>query len=357
MVVLHHGGEPVEPLDHSGLISVLEPALPYPCRTRSSRTIAISRATDLSGDGSAGRIVPATDRLAKNRLGPRATGLSSTGGERGQGTDLEAAPAARAGTHQREHRVSTLQPVAPGGTGTPARRSVDAHVGPGATRPDTGHFSHSCHPLQKWLRHRFALPAPDARPFQVRSHTDVVQPDISKYTRGDVGIVTTCTTTERTAAGTASRSSWTPLTTPPSGTRVARLTWPRPARGGSMPSPGSSGRLPGSVVQSVRTGNVEPNARVRIGAFGLDEWLDWSVGAFGEAHEVLGRLVTRRGRQGRRRVRLRPSPGRDSRHRGTPRSTSRPAVTAPPGSWPSHLASPPSTSWRPRGPTHSARPA
>jgi len=46
-----------------------------------------------------------------------------------------------------------------------------------------------------------------------------------------------------------------------------------------------------SVVQSVLTGNVEPNARVKLGVFGLTEWLDFSVGAFGEEHHVRGRLV------------------------------------------------------------------
>jgi phosphoglycolate phosphatase len=45
------------------------------------------------------------------------------------------------------------------------------------------------------------------------------------------------------------------------------------------------------VVQSVLTGNVEPNARVKLGVFGLAGWLDLSVGAFGEEHRVRGRLV------------------------------------------------------------------
>ncbi|GAA2729407.1 HAD family hydrolase [Cellulomonas aerilata] len=45
------------------------------------------------------------------------------------------------------------------------------------------------------------------------------------------------------------------------------------------------------VRQSVLTGNVEPNARVKLGAFDLDEWLDFSVGAFGEEHTVRSRLV------------------------------------------------------------------
>jgi len=46
-----------------------------------------------------------------------------------------------------------------------------------------------------------------------------------------------------------------------------------------------------TVLQSVLTGNVEPNARVKLGAFGLDKWLDFSIGAFGEEHRVRASLV------------------------------------------------------------------
>lgn len=35
------------------------------------------------------------------------------------------------------------------------------------------------------------------------------------------------------------------------------------------------------VVQSVLTGNIAPNAVVKVAAFGLDRWLDLEVGAFG----------------------------------------------------------------------------
>src|SRR5215212_12068117 len=35
------------------------------------------------------------------------------------------------------------------------------------------------------------------------------------------------------------------------------------------------------VVQSLLTGNVEPNAAVKVGAFGLDRWLDLEAGAYG----------------------------------------------------------------------------
>jgi phosphoglycolate phosphatase-like HAD superfamily hydrolase len=40
------------------------------------------------------------------------------------------------------------------------------------------------------------------------------------------------------------------------------------------------GRSPG-VVQSLLTGNIEPNAAVKLAAFGLDIYLDFDVGGFG----------------------------------------------------------------------------
>jgi phosphoglycolate phosphatase len=39
------------------------------------------------------------------------------------------------------------------------------------------------------------------------------------------------------------------------------------------------------VLQSVLTGNVEANARLKVGAFGLDEYLDLDVGAYGSDGE------------------------------------------------------------------------
>jgi phosphoglycolate phosphatase len=39
------------------------------------------------------------------------------------------------------------------------------------------------------------------------------------------------------------------------------------------------------VVQTVLTGNVEANARLKVGAFGLDEFLDLEVGAYGSDGE------------------------------------------------------------------------
>src|SRR3954469_22306366 len=40
------------------------------------------------------------------------------------------------------------------------------------------------------------------------------------------------------------------------------------------------------VVQSLLTGNLEANAAVKVGAFGLDRWLDFEAGAYGsDPHE------------------------------------------------------------------------
>jgi phosphoglycolate phosphatase len=46
-----------------------------------------------------------------------------------------------------------------------------------------------------------------------------------------------------------------------------------------------------AVVQSVLTGNTAANAAVKLGAFGLDRWLDLEVGAFGSDDADRGRLV------------------------------------------------------------------
>lgn len=39
------------------------------------------------------------------------------------------------------------------------------------------------------------------------------------------------------------------------------------------------------VIQSTLTGNIEANAHVKLNAFGLDPWIDFSVGAYGVVHE------------------------------------------------------------------------
>jgi phosphoglycolate phosphatase-like HAD superfamily hydrolase len=55
------------------------------------------------------------------------------------------------------------------------------------------------------------------------------------------------------------------------------------------------GRSPG-VVQSLLTGNIEPNAAVKLAAFGLDVYLDFDVGGFGsdDAHRPNLVAVARR---------------------------------------------------------------
>lgn len=45
------------------------------------------------------------------------------------------------------------------------------------------------------------------------------------------------------------------------------------------------------VAQSVLTGNIAPNALVKLRAVGLDHWLDLEVGAYGSDHEDRRELV------------------------------------------------------------------
>lgn len=47
----------------------------------------------------------------------------------------------------------------------------------------------------------------------------------------------------------------------------------------------------GSVLQTVLTGNVAPNAAVKLGAFDLHRWLDLESGAYGSDHGDRDRLV------------------------------------------------------------------
>jgi len=49
-------------------------------------------------------------------------------------------------------------------------------------------------------------------------------------------------------------------------------------------------RQPG-VLQSLLTGNIEPNAEVKLGTFGLDRHLDFEIGAYGSDHHMRGELV------------------------------------------------------------------
>ncbi|MBX5469902.1 MAG: haloacid dehalogenase-like hydrolase [Thermoleophilaceae bacterium] len=44
------------------------------------------------------------------------------------------------------------------------------------------------------------------------------------------------------------------------------------------------------VIQSLLTGNVERNAPVKLGAFGLDRFVDFGIGAYGSDHHVRAEL-------------------------------------------------------------------
>lgn len=65
-------------------------------------------------------------------------------------------------------------------------------------------------------------------------------------------------------------------------------------RGGALPGAVaalSSLREEPSLVQSVLTGNILPNARVKLGVFGLDRYLDLDVGGYGSDDIVRANLV------------------------------------------------------------------
>ncbi|HTW98772.1 MAG TPA: HAD family hydrolase [Acidimicrobiales bacterium] len=47
----------------------------------------------------------------------------------------------------------------------------------------------------------------------------------------------------------------------------------------------------GGVAQSVLTGNIAPNAVLKLSAFGLERWIDLEAGAFGSDHEDRRELV------------------------------------------------------------------
>ena len=46
-----------------------------------------------------------------------------------------------------------------------------------------------------------------------------------------------------------------------------------------------------NVTQTVLTGNIEPNARVKLRAFGLDRFIDFEIGAYGSDHAERTKLV------------------------------------------------------------------
>jgi len=62
------------------------------------------------------------------------------------------------------------------------------------------------------------------------------------------------------------------------------------------------------VIQSLLTGNIEPNARVKVGAFGLERHLDFAAGAYGSDHRVRGELVAIARDRARARHRIKIAP-------------------------------------------------
>jgi phosphoglycolate phosphatase len=46
-----------------------------------------------------------------------------------------------------------------------------------------------------------------------------------------------------------------------------------------------------SLLQTVVSGNIEPNARLKLQAFGLDRWFDFESGGYGSDHHDRDRLV------------------------------------------------------------------
>jgi phosphoglycolate phosphatase len=83
-------------------------------------------------------------------------------------------------------------------------------------------------------------------------------------------------------------------------------------RGRAYPGAGEAlerlDREPG-VLQSLLTGNIEPNAAVKLGAFGLDRHLDFEIGAYGSDHHMRGELVAIARRKAERKHGLTIRPG------------------------------------------------
>jgi phosphoglycolate phosphatase-like HAD superfamily hydrolase len=82
-------------------------------------------------------------------------------------------------------------------------------------------------------------------------------------------------------------------------------------RGRALPGAGAAlEQLQGEpgVVQSLLTGNIEPNAFLKLAAFGLERHLDFEIGAYGSDHRERGALVAvALAKAGRKhRVELRP---------------------------------------------------
>lgn len=84
-------------------------------------------------------------------------------------------------------------------------------------------------------------------------------------------------------------------------------------RGRAYPGAGEAiARLDGEpgVIQSLLTGNIEPNAEIKLGVFNLDRHLDFEVGAYGSDHHVRGELVGIARRKAERKYGLTIDPSR-----------------------------------------------
>jgi phosphoglycolate phosphatase len=82
-------------------------------------------------------------------------------------------------------------------------------------------------------------------------------------------------------------------------TKEARIRELGRALPGAEAALAALGAVPG-VVQSLLTGNVQPNALVKLAAFGLDRYLDFEVGGFGSDHRHRPSLVGVARRKARR---------------------------------------------------------
>ena len=63
------------------------------------------------------------------------------------------------------------------------------------------------------------------------------------------------------------------------------------------------------VLQSLLTGNIAPNARTKLAAFGLERHVDFEIGAYGSDNRMRGRLVAiaREKAERKHRLELRPA--------------------------------------------------
>jgi len=72
--------------------------------------------------------------------------------------------------------------------------------------------------------------------------------------------------------------------------RAERIPIDGHAKPGAAETIDALSREPG-VVQSLLTGNIAPNARIKLEVFGLDRHLDFEIGAYGSDHRMRPELV------------------------------------------------------------------